>query len=274
MTLRRLALSFSLISLLLLGLCAGVMAQEATPEAIDPMAAPVEMAETEVERTEIRGSLPLLDRFRQGGLTMVFLLALSVAAVTFTLERLFNLRRSAIYPDGLTQKAQELWSKGDFEQLNKVCEANPSTLSTTIQAFIRHRRCSAPELSTLAGDLAGRDLRAHLQRAYPLAVVATLAPLLGLLGTVIGMIESFEVVAIAGSLGDASLLASGISKALVTTALGLIVAVPALGLYHFFKSRTNTMAMGLEGEVNELLTSWFMEKSEPATTQEVLPNAR
>ena len=111
----------------------------------------------------------------------------------------------------------------------------------------------------LAGDLAGRDMRRHLQRAYPIAVVATLSPLLGLLGTVVGMIESFEIVAIAGSLGDASLMAGSISKALVTTAGGLVIAIPALGLYHLFKSRTQGLTMQLEGEVHELLTAWFME---------------
>lgn len=113
----------------------------------------------------------------------------------------------------------------------------------------------------LAGDIAGRDLRGHLQKAYPIAVAATVAPLLGLFGTVIGMIEAFEIVAIAGSLGDASLLAGSISKALVTTAAGLIIAIPALATYHYFKSRTHAFAMALESDVNELLTTWFMDQT-------------
>ena len=101
-------------------------------------------------------------------------------------------------------------------------------------------------------------MRQHLQRAYPIAIVATLAPLLGLLGTVIGMIESFEVVSVVGSMGDASVLAGSISKALVTTAAGLIIAVPALAFYHYIKGRTVALTLLLEEDVNEVLTTWFM----------------
>ncbi|MFP4379280.1 MAG: MotA/TolQ/ExbB proton channel family protein [Candidatus Sumerlaeia bacterium] len=215
---------------------------------------------------EIIGSVSFMERLKQGGITMIFLLLLSVVALTFTLERIFKLNQNAIYPSGLTAQAKELWSQGKYEELLDLCKKRPSTLSRIIAAFVRHRHCTSMELSMLAGDLAGMDMRSHLQKAYPIAIVATLSPLLGLLGTVIGMIESFEIVAIAGSLGDASLLAGGISKALVTTATGLVIAVPALGAYHFFRSRTNTMTMALEGEVNELMTSWFMDDPAAAET--------
>ena len=235
--------------------------EQAADPAIDvPKTAAAAASRSSVTSIEekIVATVSPLGRLRQGGATMFFLVALSVGALTFALERLVRLRRGAINPAGLAEQAMTLWLAGKFDELLALCEQRPSTLATIIDAFVRHRHCSALELSALAGDIAGRDMRTHLQKAYPLAVVATLSPLLGLLGTVIGMIESFEVVAIAGSLGDASLLAGGISKALVTTATGLVIAVPALGLYHFFKSRTATHTMALEGEVNELLTSWFM----------------
>ena len=95
---------------------------------------------------------------------------------------------------------------------------------------------------------------------YPLAAVAGLSPLLGLFGTVLGMIESFEMVAIAGSMGDPALLASGISKALVTTAFGLFVAIPALAAYHVFKLRTNYLANVLDREVTDLSSRWLLKQ--------------
>jgi biopolymer transport protein ExbB len=208
---------------------------------------------------EVIGSVSPAERMKQGGKTMLFLLALSVIALTFSLERAVRLRRGAVAPDGLVDEARDLWDERNYDEILALCERRPSTLATIIDAFVRHRHCTSQELSMLAGDLAGRDMRRHLQRAYPIAVVATLSPLLGLLGTVVGMIESFEIVAIAGSLGDASLMAGSISKALVTTAGGLVIAIPALGLYHLFKSRTQGLTMQLEGEVHELLTAWFME---------------
>jgi len=97
---------------------------------------------------------------------------------------------------------------------------------------------------------------------YPLAIVAVLSPLLGLFGTVVGMIESFEVVAVAGTMGDPSLLASSISKALVTTAFGLIVAMPMLFFYHMFKLRTHYLASLLEEEAGTLLNGWLLKKED------------
>jgi biopolymer transport protein ExbB len=216
-----------------------------------------------VVEEKVIGSVSPAERLKQGGKTMLFLLALSVAALSFTLERLVRLRRAVISPEELGPRAQALWNENKYDEILALCRQRPSTLASIITAFVRHRHCTPQELSMLAGDLAGRDLRRHLQRAYPIAVVATLAPLLGLLGTVVGMIESFEIVAIAGSLGDASLMAGSISKALVTTAGGLVIAIPALALYHFFKSRTHALAMILEGDVHELLTAWFFDAGRP-----------
>jgi len=136
-------------------------------------------------------------------------------------------------------------------------DKQPSVLGSAIRVLVRHRHLPGSDASALAGDEVSRLMRRHLQKAYPLAIVATLSPLLGLLGTVTGMIDAFEVVAIAGSLGDASLLASGIAKALVTTAFGLIVAIPALGLYHHFRSRTHELSLEVEEEAGELISEWF-----------------
>jgi biopolymer transport protein ExbB len=84
--------------------------------------------------------------------------------------------------------------------------------------------------------------------------------LLGLLGMILGMITTFETVAVAGSLGDATQLAGGISEALVTTGLGLAIAIPFLALYHFFKHRTANFGVLLEEQVTSLLSEWLMQK--------------
>ena len=227
-------------------------------DAAMPGDASAEAVEEEIVTTE---QIEFFEYLQRGGTTMIFLGLLSVVAVTFTIERLFNLKRGVINPAGLLEQSKALWKQEKYEQIIALCEKTPSILATIITAFVHHRDSSALELSNLAGDIASRNIRTHMQRAYPIAVVATLAPLLGLLGTVIGMIESFEMVAIAGSMGDASVLAGGISKALVTTATGLIIAVPTLGLYHYFRSRTLNHATALEEDVNELQTEWFMRKA-------------
>jgi len=180
-----------------------------------------------------------------------------------------NLRAKAIVPDGLAERADALWQAGDYEAIERLPQESDSTLARTLAIIARHRHGSLADISAMAGDVASRDLRRHVQRAYPLAVVATVSPLLGLLGTVIGMIGAFDKVAAAGSLGDASLLGGDISKALITTGAGLTIAVPALVLYHYFKSRTNQFGLMLEEVVGELISTWYTPVADrPETVQE------
>ena len=201
------------------------------------------------------------NKLREGGTTALIQLALSVFGATFVFERIFNLRRARIVPRGLTQRARGLWASGDFDALEHLDENGTdgnSTLGRAIAWVARHRHASFGDVSTGAGDLVSQELEVNQQRAYPLGVVATLEPLLGLLGMILGMIGTFETVAMAGALGDPAQLAGGISEALVTTGLGLAIAIPFLALFHFFKSRTNMYGSALEKELTGLLSEWFL----------------
>jgi len=237
-------------------------------EAADPPApakaaggAAVARPETPLTVDEVIGELGR--QFQAGGTTMYFILFLSVLGLAFVLERLFRLRRRAIAPAGLAAQADGLWQNGDFEGLASLCEkGRPSTLAKVVLFIVRHRANPIDNLNTATGDIASREMARHMMLTYPLAIVAVLSPLLGLFGTVVGMIESFEVVAVAGTMGDPSLLASSISKALVTTAFGLIVAMPMLFFYHMFKLRTHYLASLLEEEAGTLLNGWLLKKED------------
>jgi len=262
----------SLVACAVLGLLAvrGAHAQEAAEPApaeeavaADGEPQPAEDGEPTVTvETKTVKSYTFFERIRQGGWTMLFLALLSVMSVTFTIERLVNLRKQGILPEGLADEARALWDAGKYDELQAKCRETPSALGTIIDGLVQYRQTPYVEISALASDMGAREIKTHLQKCYPLAVSGTLAPLLGLFGTVLGMIEAFEIVAIAGSLGDASLLAGSISKALITTAGGLLVAIPSLGIYHFIKTRINSYAMSLEEEVNELLAAWFLKGAE------------
>jgi len=203
-------------------------------------------------------------KLRQGGWTMVFLLLASVAGVGYAIERLVNLRTSSVVPPGLAERADELWRAGKWDEIEDLPAKSNSTLARVLAVIARHRHSGMADVSMMASDVASRDLRRHVQRAYPLAVVATVSPLLGLLGTVIGMIGAFDKVAAAGSLGDASLLGGDISKALITTGAGLTIAVPSLVLYHYFKSKTNLLGLIVEEEVGELIGAWYAAPADRA----------
>lgn len=257
--------AWSLVCVLIVSFLWGaalMTAQEAPGSSGDgPTNAPVvtsaEANAPEAGDEEITKGMAFVLKLKQGGTTMIFLLAVSVFGVGCAIERLFRLRRGAIAPPELADRADDLWKQGRYQEVQDLEIRNKSALARTLAMVARHPRIGLAEITVLASDVASRELRRHLARAYPLAVVATISPLLGLLGTVVGMIGAFDKVAIAGSLGDASMLGGDISKALITTGVGLSIAVPALALYHYFRSKTNMYGMLLEEEVSELITKWF-----------------
>jgi biopolymer transport protein ExbB len=208
----------------------------------------------------------LYDKLVQGGWTVGVQLAVSVAGLACVIERFIFLRKARIAPAGLFEYVDALWAQGRFEQIEAVCQQRPSTLSRMIMGLIEHRHGSTADASTVASDIGARELKLHLQKAYPIAVVATIEPLLGLFGTVWGMILAFDKVALIGTMGNAAALSSEIAIALVTTAVGLAIAIPMLALHHYFKSRTAIFAIALEEQVSELISRHMMKRPEMAAS--------
>ena len=108
--------------------------------------------------------------------------------------------------------------------------------------------------------MAARDIRGHLSRIYPLSVISSLSPLLGLFGTIVGMIEAFGLVALFGDEGGASILSDSISKALITTAAGLIVAMPSIAVYFILKSRISNLGAQIETGVEQVVNTIYLNK--------------
>ncbi|WP_426212654.1 MotA/TolQ/ExbB proton channel family protein [Massilia sp. TWP1-3-3] len=197
--------------------------------------------------------LNVFDQIVHAGVAMYVILAISVLAAAVGIERMRRLRLQAIVPDGMATEVISLWRAHKFDQIETITSANDSTLSRIIAYMLEKRHSPRAVMAGGCGDLASRELREHQQKAYALAVVATMAPIIGLLGTVVGMVESFHAIAYAGGMGNPALLAGGISKALVCTAAGLSVALAALGAHHFFKHRVVGYGLKLEKVVNQLL---------------------
>lgn len=248
---------------------------EAEPTAEEGVDAPGVggMASDDEADKELTAFDEFMIKMEKGGTTMIVLLILSIAGVTFALERSYNLTKTKVAPDGFADKADELWRDGKFDDVSALCKQNKSALSKVIAVIVEHRKNDISDLQVIAMDQGSREMRLHLQRAYPLAVVATLSPLLGLLGTVVGMIEAFDTIAAMGDNANPAAFADSIAKALVTTAGGLVVAVPALAFYHFFKSRTQMYAVMLEEEISEILSLWFRKRINSETTADMTAQA-
>ncbi len=204
----------------------------------------------------------IIKHLKAGGTTTLVQLVLSVFGLGVVLERLAHLRRRTIVMPGFSEQADALWKRGDWAGLEALCGGDQSVLARVVQAVVKHRHNDFAQVSTIAGDEASRAMRKHMQKCYPVAIVATLEPLLGLFGTVVGMIEAFDIVALAGSMGNPAILADSISKALITTEVGLAIAMPALFIYHQFKTRVGSLSIELEEEVSELLSDWFLSAKE------------
>lgn len=221
-----------------------------------------EPASAERSAPKIQHSVSWKERLRDAGTTGVLQLGLSLFGGAYVFERLLNLRRSKVVPVGLSDYARKLWREGRYGDLEDLGLQRPSTLARAISFVVKNRRSSIADVSELCGELVSREIAVHAQRAYPLGIVASLGPLLGLLGMILGMIETFEIVSMAGSLGDPTQLASGISEALVTTGLGLAIAIPFLSLYHVFKYRTSNFGLMLEVEMTDLINEWLLKSEE------------
>jgi biopolymer transport protein ExbB len=199
----------------------------------------------------------LAEQASEGGVALLVILGLSVLFLAVTFERLLRLRARHIVPAGLADDVLPLFESGNVTLIEPRLVGEDSTLARIIAFIVEHRQMDYARVSAGAGDIASLELRRHQQKFYALAIVATVAPIVGLLGTVLGMIEAFHVIAFADGMGNPALLAGGISKALVNTAGGLSVALPALGMHHVFKHRTALLALALEQDVNRLLRACF-----------------
>lgn len=214
-----------------------------------------------------------LEQISGGGVAIMAIGALSVLALAVAFERLLHLREQAVAPRGLVEQVIPLWQAGQFEQAGALLAEDHSVLARIVAFLVEHRHLDAAAMSSRAGDLASIELRLQQQKGYALGVVATIAPIVGLLGTVIGMIEAFHVIAYAGGMGDPALLAGGISKALVNTAAGLSVALPALALHHFFRNRLAGIGIALERQLDHLLDECVGRPAAPSPSLQAVQHA-
>ena len=231
-------------------------AEAAQPAEAEPAA---EGAAAEAPK-EISGAERWGIYWRQGGNTMYFIALLSVLGLGCALERFCNLRRSRMAPDGFADKVVELWKAGKADEVAELCRKSGSILARVVETVFRHRdKAGYQEAKTIAEDKLARELRLENRRASMISTAATLSPLLGLFGTVVGLLGAFGTVAAMGEMGDASVLADDIGKALVTTVAGLAVSMPCLFAFDLVKKRLNFFAVLLEEEIAEIVNRIFLK---------------
>ena len=197
-----------------------------------------------------------LDTLWKGGPVGYIIIGLSVGALALIVMHLVQIRRCKLLPPEQLETLEELLSKGKVQDALEFCvdPTNDSFLTRILAGgLLRYQRSAfGPFELKNALEEAGEDQTARLYRSTDaLGVIGTIAPLLGLLGTVLGMVGAFETIGQPASSGYE--MATNISVALVTTLLGLILAIPCVALFSFFRNRIDGISSESAGEIERLV---------------------
>jgi len=260
----RLLVAAACVAVIALPLVAFAQETRVWAGATDPAREPLRIAAAlptpaaDADPTEPAKLIPtgnLLATLRSGGWLMVPLVGCSFALAVFGIERAVKLRTGSVVPKLFVDRfVTQLQARALSRQAAlEACDENGSPAARVFAAAIRRWGRPAVEIEQAAIDACERELN-HLRRYRRVFNgVATISPLLGLLGTVFGLIRSFNDVAAAGAMGRPDLLAGGFGEALITTAMGLLVAIPAMVLHSYFTSRVDRLAMRLDESCQQVI---------------------
>jgi len=194
----------------------------------------------------------VLELVKAGGWLMLPILICSVLALAIIIQRFYTLRRSRVIPDGALQAVYRQYKAGNLtsEYINSLREKSP--LEQVLAAALINRNQPRAVMKE-AIEEEGRQIVHGLEYFLgALATIAAISPLLGLLGTVLGMIDVFAAIVTAG-VGNPGVLAGGISKALITTAAGLSVAIPTLIFHEILSSRVDQLILDMEDKAVQMV---------------------
>ncbi|HMB73302.1 MAG TPA: MotA/TolQ/ExbB proton channel family protein [Gammaproteobacteria bacterium] len=194
----------------------------------------------------------MLEIVQAGGWLMLPIIACSIAAAAIILERLWTLQHNRVLPKELTGQVSQwvAYRNISAENLQRLHESSP--LGQLLAVGLSNRHADTDAIKQSIED-SGRHVVHELERYLnPLGTIAAITPLLGLLGTVIGMIKVFAAIT-ANGVGNPGVLAGGISEALITTAAGLSVAIPALIGYRYLRGRIDSLVVQMEKEAMRFL---------------------
>lgn len=187
------------------------------------------------------------------GVIEYVIIAVSIAATTLIIDNLLKIRVTTAMPPDVVAETQKLMKERAYNDVLNLCQSKRSYFADVLRAGLlklRHDFSAVQEAVTDALDKGGSAMHSKIGI---LSFLAKIAPMLGLLGTVVGMINSFGNIARASALNKPELLAQGVSQALITTATGLTVAIPVMLFYFVLRDRVNRIILEVETTVTDML---------------------
>ncbi len=208
----------------------------------------------------------MLELIKAGGILIWPILLCSVISLAIITERFWSLRKNKICPKNLVSHVWEMNKKGqlDKKEIQKI--KRQSQLGRVLAAGLLNRHHERQIMKESVEEV-GRHVVHELGRFLTtLGTIASITPLLGLLGTVIGMIQVFTVITTMG-LGDPGILAEGISVALITTAAGLTVAIPSLMFYRYFQGKIDELVITMEQEALKMVEVMHGQREQESSNE-------
>ncbi len=203
----------------------------------------------------------MLELFQRGGIMMYFLAITSLFAVALIIERFISLRKKKILIPEIISVVENFSSLKDIDLARNICNKYEGPLPNLILTALDHYQLSKAEIREILEDQGRQEIRTLKRGLVAMEAIAAVAPLMGLLGTVLGMVEVFAVIKEQG-IGQTAALSGGISQALLTTVAGLFIGIPALLFYYYFSQKANNLILDIEKYTNELLEKIYRLRSQ------------
>jgi len=194
----------------------------------------------------------MLEVFEKGGLLMYPIFVCSLVAITIFFERMFYLKSIKTKSKRFVLRVKDLVKKGSIELAISACRKSPTPVSQIMLAGLMKFGQGRDEMKEAIEDSANQEIPVLERNLSTLSTIGNITPLLGLLGTVFGMVKAFNVIAVMG-VGKPEALAGGISEALLTTAFGLSIAIPTIVVYNYLSHRVDKLIREMEVNCVDLI---------------------
>ncbi len=228
--------------------------QEATPTAVSDV----------LEQEE---GMTLYDLLVNGGWVMAVLALLSVLALTLTVFFAFTLTQRKLVPKELLTQVRHFLRDGRYEDIGRLCRRHKGLFAKVVLAGAMRGHSDPTAMASTMEAVGRRESENLMRRVRYLSDIGTVAPMLGLLGTVLGMIRAFNFIAFDISAVKPVALASAVAQALVTTAAGLIVAIPCMGFFFYFRGKLQASISEVEEFAVEMADMMSMDESKDSSSR-------
>ncbi len=201
---------------------------------------------------EVQAERTFLDNIKSGGIIGYVIILLSVAGLALMIEHAVSIRRDKLIPPYVVSELENLFDEQEYEEAMDLCESEGSMLSRVVGEGLAKIGGGYIQMKEAVDEVSEEEATSLTQKISYLSLIAGIAPMLGLLGTVAGMIEAFDKIAVMKGATNPADFAGAISKALITTFLGLTVAIPTTAGYMFFRNKVMKLtqeASAISGEL-------------------------